>query len=110
MRIRIKLFALLDKYIPEGMGIGPPGNEAALDVADGTTITSVFDQLNLPAAHCHLVLVNGVFIPPSERHGHTLAGDDHLAVWPPVAGGGENENGGRGDDKKNVAGFRVCGP
>ena len=104
MRIRIKLFALLDKYIPEGTAIGPTGNEADLDVVDGTTITTVFDQLNLPAEHCHLVLVNGVFIPPSERHGHALAGDDHLAVWPPVAGGGENENGAGGDDKETVAG------
>ena len=87
MLIRIKLFAQLDKYIPEGTATGPTGSEADLDVADGATISSVFDQLNLPPEHCHLVLVNGVFIPPSERHGHALAKGDHLAVWPPVAGG-----------------------
>ena len=87
MRIRIKLFALLDKYIPEGTAIGPTGNEADLDVADGATISSVFDHLALPNEFCHLVLVNGIFIPPSERPGHALVEGDHLAVWPPVAGG-----------------------
>ena len=36
---------------------------------------------------CPLVLVNGVFIPPSERDVYKLKEGDSLAVWPPVAGG-----------------------
>ena len=35
----------------------------------------------------HLVLVNGVFVPPDERAGKCLDNGDVLAVWPPIAGG-----------------------
>ena len=34
----------------------------------------------------HLVLVNGVFLPPSQRTRALEAGDE-LAIWPAVAGG-----------------------
>ncbi|MEE8351138.1 MAG: MoaD/ThiS family protein [Rhodospirillales bacterium] len=58
-----------------------------MDVADGATVGAVLKQLKLPPEVCHLVLVNGVFVQPGARDNHALAGGDHLAVWPPVAGG-----------------------
>ena len=88
MRIRVKLYALLDSYLPEGTAQGATGNEADLEVAERTTPAAVFRQLKLPGEVCHLVLINGVFVPPSERDSHELCAGDHLAVWPPVAGGG----------------------
>jgi sulfur carrier protein ThiS len=33
------------------------------------------------------VLVNGIFVPPSQRQAKALSDGDTLAVWPPVAGG-----------------------
>ncbi len=87
MRIRVKLYASLGKYLPEGTAEGPTGNEADMDVAAGTRVSDVTNQLGMPSELCHLVLVNGVFISPGERDGHELYEDDHLAVWPPVAGG-----------------------
>jgi len=36
---------------------------------------------------CHMVLVNGVYVAPEERSDKKLEEGDHLAIWPPVAGG-----------------------
>ncbi|MDA1089725.1 MAG: MoaD/ThiS family protein [Proteobacteria bacterium] len=87
MKIRIKLFASLGKYIPKGTAVGPTGNEADMVAADGATISAIIGRLDLPVEFCHLVLVNGYFIAPSERGGHVLIEGDDLAIWPPVAGG-----------------------
>ena len=87
MNIRVKLYARLDRYFPEGTAQGATGNEADLEVAKGTTPAAVFRQLKLPKEVCHLVLVNGVFVAPGDRDTQALADGDHLAVWPPVAGG-----------------------
>ncbi len=83
MIIRIKLYAMLSDYLPAGA----KKNEADLTVSDGENIQAALQQLNLPAEMCHLVLVNGSYVAPSERIGHKLSEGDHLAVWPPVAGG-----------------------
>ena len=82
-QISIKLFASLNAFLPEGAR----QNEAAIECADGDTVQSVLDRLNVPRENCHLVVVNGVFVPPDQRPAKTLAGGDALAVWPPVAGG-----------------------
>ncbi|HJO75820.1 MAG TPA: MoaD/ThiS family protein [Rhodospirillales bacterium] len=87
MIIRIKLFASLGKYIPNGTAVGPTGNEADMEAADGATISDIIGSLNLPIEFCHLVLVNGYFISPSARGSHVLTEGDDLAIWPPVAGG-----------------------
>jgi sulfur carrier protein ThiS len=47
----------------------------------------VIRHLNLPSEHCHLVLVNGLFVAPGQREVHILKDGDALAIWPPVAGG-----------------------
>ena len=83
MKIRIKLYATLGKYLPTGA----KENTAELDVADDATPTSVINKLGLPGELCHLVLVNGVFVEPSARDTQTLSENDALAIWPPVAGG-----------------------
>ena len=83
MIIRIKLYAALGKYLPDGA----VKNEADMEVAKGTTPEAAFTSLNVPLEQCHLVLINGVFAPPTERAIRTLADGDHLAAWPPVAGG-----------------------
>jgi len=83
MIIRIKLYAALGKYLPEGA----VKNEADMEVAKGTTPEVAFTSLNVPLEQCHLVLINGLFVPPPERATRTLANGDHLAAWPPVAGG-----------------------
>jgi len=84
MRITVKLYATLANYLPpQAAGT----NAMDMDVAADTTVTQVIERLNLPSKLCHLVLIDGTFIPPSERAGRALAEGETLALWPPIAGG-----------------------
>ncbi len=82
-RITVKLFAHLGEFMPAGSTRG----EALYDCREDSTVSSVLDALQVPRRHCHLVLVNGLFIHPDRRDRYRLADGDVLAVWPPIAGG-----------------------
>jgi sulfur carrier protein ThiS len=84
MRITFKLYATLGDYLPSE---GRVGNVVLLDVPETTTIVDLVEQYRLPTRLVHLVLINGVFIPPADRATRVLQPDDVLAIWPPVAGG-----------------------
>ena len=83
MKIKIKLYASLSQYLPAGA----ERNEVVLEVADDATVGGVLDQLGAPPENCHLVLVNGSYVAPSEGESPKLLDGDTLAAWPPVAGG-----------------------
>jgi sulfur carrier protein ThiS len=83
MKVTVKLFALLTSYLPPGSR----GHEAEMELPEGTTPAAVIERLGLPPKMTHLVLVNGVYVAPSERAKHVLRPGDALAIWPPVAGG-----------------------
>ena len=83
MKVRIKLYAMLGDYLPSHA----KKNEADVEFAVGTSISAMLSSLGVPLEQCHLVLVNGVFVPPSERDSQSVVDGDALAVWPPVAGG-----------------------
>lgn len=83
MQVKLKLYASLGQYLPDGA----ERNIANIEVADGTTILQVLDSYNVPPKSCHLVLLNGHFQAPAVRDAVILKAGDHLAVWPPVAGG-----------------------
>ncbi|MCX7693480.1 sulfur carrier protein ThiS [Tepidimonas taiwanensis] len=83
MQVTLKLFATLGDHLPPGARF----NQVELDVPDGTTVQALIDRYQLPPKLVHLVLVNGVFVPPAERATRALAPGDVLAIWPPIAGG-----------------------
>lgn len=83
MQITLKLYATLTPHLPAGAR----RNVATLEVADGASVAGVIDDLHLPPALVHLVLVNGSFVDPEDRAARVLRAGDALAVWPPVAGG-----------------------
>lgn len=84
MRITFKLFASLQDYLPVE---AKRDNALMLDLAEGTTIRQVIERFSLPLKSCHLVLVDGSFVPPAERVARILADGETLAIWPPIAGG-----------------------
>ncbi|MFN3296002.1 MoaD/ThiS family protein [Caldimonas sp.] len=84
MKITFKLYATLTDYLPPQ---ARSDNRIELDVDPQATIEQIVAPFNLPMKLVHLVLVNGVFVPPQERSTRRLQEGDVLAIWPPIAGG-----------------------
>ena len=83
MQVTVKLYAHLGRHLPPHA----VDNAAELQVTDGTTPADIIRKLNVPEDSCRLVLINGLFVPPSERGRRDLREHDVLAIWPPIAGG-----------------------
>jgi len=79
----IKLFASLGEHLPPGAKY----NAVEVRLENGTTIGDALAALNVPEKLCHLVLLNGIFVPPGQRPTTVIAEGDVVSVWPPVAGG-----------------------
>ena len=84
MKITFKLYAGLTGYLPAE---ARTGNQMPLEVAEGAPIARIIEPFGLPPKLVHLVLVNGVFVPPEQRLTRVLQEGDVLAIWPPIAGG-----------------------
>jgi len=84
MKITFKLYASLTDYLPAE---ARTSNRVALDVPPDATIASIIEPYGLPIKLVHLVLVNGVYVPPEQRATRTFVEGDVLAIWPPIAGG-----------------------
>lgn len=83
MKMTLKLYAQLGEYLPENA----VSNQADIEIQPETTVLDVLSRYKVPLEMCHLVLVNGNYLAPDVRGTHMLESEDHLAVWPPVAGG-----------------------
>jgi len=88
MEITFKLHANLTDYLPrDANGRRPHYGQLQIEVPDGSNVQSVIDRFHLPGSLVHLVLVNGVYVAPSQRSRRVLSDGDALALWPPIAGG-----------------------
>jgi len=85
MKVTLKLYAMLSDYLPSEARKN--NNAVELELNSGTTIAQVIEQRGLPLKYCHLVLVDGVFVPPAQRSQRPLTEGETLAIWPPIAGG-----------------------
>ena len=85
MKITFKLFASLTDYLPADRERG--SNMVDIEVPEGASIVEAVTPFQLPQKMVHLVLVNGVYVPPAERTTRRLSEGDVLAIWPPIAGG-----------------------
>lgn len=79
----LKLYSVLAQFLPPESR----ENKAAVPIDESTTVGSLIRAKALPEKHCHLVLLNGVFVHPEDRDAKPIRDGDTLAIWPPVAGG-----------------------
>ncbi len=84
MKVSLKLYATLSDYLPAE---AHQTNRLDLDIEPGTTPADLIRRFSLPRNLCHLVLIDGVFVPPAARAERALQDGEVLAIWPPVAGG-----------------------
>lgn len=83
VNVEFKLYADLMRYLPANAR----QQSVRVEMAEGTTLYDLMDRFQVPRDQAHLVICNGLFIPPSQRETYQLQDHDVVALWPPVAGG-----------------------
>ena len=79
MKIEVRVFATLRKYIPE-LGIGEP---KIVELAEGTTFEDLREMLGLPLEEIKIIMRNGIQTEMEE----IIKDGDRIAYAPAVAGG-----------------------
>jgi sulfur carrier protein ThiS len=79
MPLQIFLNATLRQYI----SAYDPYKGLALEVAPGTAVARVFEQLGLPAQEVTLIMVDG----RRREADYVLQGNERLGLFPPIGGG-----------------------
>jgi len=79
MKVEVRVFATLRKYLPE-LGVGEP---KIIELPEGTTFDALREQLALPAAEVKVIMRNGLQVEPEDY----IADGDRIAYVPAVAGG-----------------------
>jgi thiamine biosynthesis protein ThiS len=83
IQVEFKLFASLMSYLPAGA----KDHAVVVEMPDGATVYDLMEKYQVPREQAHLVVCNGLFVPPSQRDSQSLQDGDSIALWPPVAGG-----------------------
>ena len=80
MKIQLRLFASLSKYLPEP---GKPDFLNWLDIEEGTSIADVLNHLKIPENQPTILFVNGLHAYKTT----ILKNGDRVGIFPPLAGG-----------------------
>lgn len=75
MRVHVTLYGELKRYVNSGA--------TTLDVAEGTTVAQLLDDLGVDRRHPRITAVHDDVVDES----HVLADGDHLEVLHAIAGG-----------------------
>lgn len=80
MKVELSLFASLARYAPDKTG---SHSHRTLDIAEGTTIMGLLENLEVPVDKVKMIFLNGLHA----RGDEVLKEGDRVGVFPPVAGG-----------------------
>jgi molybdopterin converting factor small subunit len=79
MRVQVKLFATLRKYMPAGVG----GDTLTVDVPDGATVADLVARLGIPTDHARMAVAAGEQLELTAR----VPAGVEINLFPPLAGG-----------------------
>ena len=83
MKIKFRLFATLQEYLPPDSREG----ETLVDLPDSASITDVLGMFAVPVNLAHIVFVNGRHVLRPNLATYHLEDGDTLAVFPAIGGG-----------------------
>ncbi len=81
MRIELRLFATLRRYLPPGSEKG----KVLLDLQEGLTVEGLIQKLGIPPGMAELTVVNGQALQQGLQK--VLRDGDVVSIFPPIAGG-----------------------
>ncbi|MBI3987985.1 MAG: MoaD/ThiS family protein [candidate division NC10 bacterium] len=81
MKIELRLFATLRRYLPPGSERG----KVLLDLQDGLTVEGLIERLGIPPELAELTVVNGRTLERDLKE--KLRDGDVVSIFPPIAGG-----------------------
>jgi molybdopterin converting factor small subunit len=79
MKVRVKLHAILRKFLPAGS----EDNTAVVEIADGATVADVVAKLGIPEKHAGMLVCGDDYLQPTTK----LADGQEFSIFPPIAGG-----------------------
>ncbi len=79
MKISVKLIATYRELLPPGT----QGNKVEIEVPEGSTVSDVMAQFNVPQDETSVIVVNGLTIPLST----ILVEGDDVTAFSAIAGG-----------------------
>ncbi len=79
MRVKVKLFATLAVYVSGT----EPGVSFQVELPNGSSLSDLMNQLNLPQRETKLVFVNGRM----QHLDYQLQDNDEVGIFPPIGGG-----------------------
>ncbi|MBN2125442.1 MAG: MoaD/ThiS family protein [Deltaproteobacteria bacterium] len=80
MKIEVRLFASLARYMPAP---GAAGSPEQMEVAEGLTVNELLRRMKVPQEAVKVVFLNGLHATGDQ----VLRQGDRVGVFPPVAGG-----------------------
>jgi len=79
MKVNLSLYASLASHLPEKC----TANSCTMELAAGTSIRELLDQLNIGIDEPKVMFINGVHA----RLDDIIKDGDRVAIFPPIAGG-----------------------
>ncbi|MDO8989828.1 MAG: MoaD/ThiS family protein [Sideroxyarcus sp.] len=83
MKIKLRLYATLQKYLPPGT----VNSETTLELPEAATIPDALGVLAVPMTLPHIIFINGRHVLRPEFSTRQLQDGDILGVFPAIGGG-----------------------